>query len=187
MGLPSKLTCGLLVGALAIAGCGGGGSKKKSPSTATVPATSTTASSDSAKEALRQYQNAVFAAILGRRNFLSREKADARANNLDALKGDAAQYRTVIFNFDGAIRKIQMPASVQTDLNTVLDANKTLISDLDAIGGVPNSTEFNRFVHRVNSDYNALAVASDKVSGELRQLSGGTSSTTSTTTTSTTS
>lgn len=181
MGVRNRFGSVLLICVLAAVGCGGGSSKKKSSST---PSTSPSASTVSAQQARRQYQAAVATEEAARAAFLSRERADARAGNLQALKGDAAQYRTVIFNFDAAVRKIQMPDSVKVDVNGVLDANKTLIADLDAIGEVTGVPEFNRFVDRANADYRALATVSNKVSSELRQLAGGGSPTSTTTSTS---
>jgi hypothetical protein len=169
MAFRRKLALVLPICALAATGCGGGSSKKKSSST---PATSPSTSTVSAQQARQRYQAAVATEEAARRAFLSRERADARAGNIQALKGDAAQYRTVVFNFDAAVRKIQMPDSVKPDVNAVLDASKTLIADLDAIGEVSGVSEFNRFVDRANADYRALARVSNKVSAELRKLPG---------------
>jgi hypothetical protein len=173
MALKSRLTFALLICALAATGCGGGGSKKKSSSTASQPATTTPAPTASAQQAKQEFQAALLTETAGRAKFLARERTDARAANTAALKGDAAEYRTVVFDFDGAIRKIQLPDSVKADLNAVLDANKTLISDLDAIGETTTVSEFNRFVDRVNADYRARRAASDKVNAELEQLARG--------------
>jgi hypothetical protein len=172
MGARNRLAFALLICAVAATGCGGGSAKKKSSSTASAPSTSTSASTVSVQQARQAYQAAVVTEEAARAAFLKRERADARAGNLAALKGDSAKYRTVVFNFDAAVRKIQMPDSVKTDVNSVLDANKTLIADLDAIGDVPNVSEFNRFVDRANADYRALAKVSNKLSAELRQLAG---------------
>src|SRR5205823_2144596 len=117
----------LIVAALALAGCGGKSSSSSSKSTTVKPAAPSASSSPAAiKAANQQFQSEVTVVNAARNTFTSRADPDARAGNIAAFQGDAAQYRTAVFNFDGAIRKIQFPSTLQADVNSVLDANKTL-------------------------------------------------------------
>ena len=70
----------------------------------------------------------------GRRRFRSRVLQDIRARNLAAVKGDFGSYRDTVFEFDGQVRKIDFPSSMREDVNHLLEADRTEIADLDAVG-----------------------------------------------------
>ena len=162
----------LIVAALALAGCGGKSSSKKS-TTAKPAAPSASSSPEAIKAANQQFHSDVTVVNAARNTFTSRADPDARAGNIAAFQGDAAQYRTAVFNFDGAIRKIQFPSTLQADVNSVLDANKTLIADLDAVGSAKTLSEVNRLNGRANSDFLALKSVGNKLYRELSTMAKG--------------
>jgi hypothetical protein len=154
----------LVIAAIAVTGCGGK-SSKKSTTAAKPPATS---SSAAVKTANQQFQAAVDEVNTARNRYTTRADADAKAGNIPAFQGDAAQYRTAVFNFDvGSVRKIQFPPELQTDVNSVLDATKTLVADLDAIGAAHGISEVNRLNQRANADFLALKSVGNKLYHEL--------------------
>lgn len=149
-----------------IAGCGGGGKSKTSDKTKPTQ-TATTSSTASAEQAKAPYLNAVHAYNGALRTFHNRFEADARAGNLPAGHSDDSRFRDAVFNFDGTLRKISFPPSVQTDVNAMLEANRALIADLDAQAASSSPSEFDRFTPRINQDIKQLSAASTKVSRGL--------------------
>lgn len=117
------------------------GASSASASTTSTPSATASTSSATNRLALeiaaRQYN-------AGAHRFVSRVQADAGARNLGAVKADAADYRDVVFNFDATVRKITPTDSARSEYNALLDASRTTIADLDAIGSAPTAAEFGR-------------------------------------------
>ena len=88
--------------------------------------------------------------------FDARVANDLGAGNLEAVKADAAKLRTAIFDFDAALREIPFPDALTGDVNAVLDANGTVIADLDAVGGAATVSEAGDLVDRFREDFKNL-------------------------------
>src|SRR3954454_9970980 len=161
----------LVVGAVAVTGCGGKSSDNSTTAASKPPPSSPGSSSSAAATgANKQFQAAVSVVNAARNTFTSRAATDGKAGNMPAFQGDVAQYRTAVFDFDGTIRKIHFPATLQTDVNSVLDANKTLIADLDGIGSAHELSEINRLNQRANADFLRLKAVGNKLYGELGKM-----------------
>lgn len=92
--------------------------------------------------------------------FGSRVKADAEAKSLDAVKGDAAQFRDAVFAFDTTVRTIKPATAASEPYNALLATDRTTIADLDAIGSAPTAAEVGRlFRSRLVPDTRALIAA----------------------------
>jgi hypothetical protein len=76
--------------------------------------------------------------------FVKRVRADAGAKDLAAGKADTSQFRDAVFSFDSQVRKISPADSARDEYNSLLEANRTTIADLDAIGSAPTPSEFGR-------------------------------------------
>jgi hypothetical protein len=104
----------------------------------------------------------------GRKRFEKNTVADLKAQNLDAVKGDFSRYRDIVFNFDGAVRKIDVPASARDALSTLLQADRSEIADLDAVGSAPSFAELQRLLtDRLKTDDDALTRAVSAFSSAL--------------------
>jgi hypothetical protein len=118
------------------------------------------------QEINNQFQRANTALLNARNTFLSRANSDR--GNLAAFKGDAAQFRTAIYNYDvNGLRKTAFPAYVRDSLNAVLERIRTVVSDLDAISSAPNFTEINRLLPRYRTDYAAFVRAQSTLARRL--------------------
>ena len=84
--------------------------------------------------------------------FFKQVAQDARAENLSAVKADASQFRDAVFEFDGEVRKIEFPSSLQSDVNRLLEGDRTLIAELDAMGEADSFVEFAPLLKRVSRD-----------------------------------
>jgi hypothetical protein len=76
--------------------------------------------------------------------FIKRVRADAGAKDLAAVKADTSQFRDAVFSFDSQVRQISPADSARDEYNALLEANRTTIADLDAIGSAPTPAEFGR-------------------------------------------
>jgi hypothetical protein len=104
----------------------------------------------------------------GRKRFRTRVLQDIRARNLAAVKGDFGSYRDTVFEFDGQVRKIKFPASMQEDVNHLLEADRTEIADLDAVSSANGFSQLQKLLtSRLQSDDNALSAAVKKVARDL--------------------
>jgi hypothetical protein len=88
----------------------------------------------------------------GQRRFLKQVAADAKAQNLAAVKADASQFRDVLFEFDADVRKIKFPPSLQEDVNEMLEGDRTMIAELDAMGESKEFTDFSPLFKRFLRD-----------------------------------
>jgi hypothetical protein len=88
--------------------------------------------------------------------FKPRVRVDLRAGNLEAVKADAKKLRDVIFNFDAELREFPFPDALEEDVNSLLEANGTVIADLDAIGEATSLTEAEDLIVRFAEDFNSL-------------------------------
>src|SRR5436309_7580890 len=117
---------------VAVGGCGGSDKKDKSSNTTSTPTTTTqsTKADPKAKSKLLtlggDYNRA-------QSRFLRRVASNARAQNLPAVKTDASQFRDAVFEFDANVGKVHLDPSKQTQVNALLEGNRTLIGELDAI------------------------------------------------------
>ncbi len=106
------------------------------------------------------YADALATYRVGRRRFRKRVLEDIAARNLPAVKGAFSQFRDVVYNFDGEIRKIDFPDSVQPEVLAVLEANRTEVADLDAVGAAADFAEIQRLLsNRLQEDDNTLSRA----------------------------
>jgi hypothetical protein len=118
----------------------------KASSSAQGSPTSTKAPADTKREAHAKLAAALAPYRAGRKRFEKRALADIAARNLAAVKGDFSQYRDAVFNFDGQLRRIHFPGSARSQLTALLEANRTEISDLDAVGSAASFSELNRLL-----------------------------------------
>jgi hypothetical protein len=161
----------LIAAALGAAGCGG--SSKKSESTQAKPATTATTTTSGRGSiadrigAKAQLQTAGNKFNVGQRRFLKQVIQDANARNFQAIKADVSQFRDVIFNFDAEIRKIKFPPAFQTDVNAMLEGDRTSIAELDAMGATKGFVDFLPLFKRFNRDKKTTIAAINKVIHEL--------------------
>ena len=166
------LALGLFVG-----GAGCGSSNKKTSSTATeakrppsTPAKQQAGPADPAARAKLQRAGGSF--NRGQKRFIRNVISDARARNLQALKADTSQFRDVIFNFDGKVRRIHFPPARQTDVNAALEGNRTIIAELDAMGSANDLPEFARLFKRFTADKRRTIRAVNKLINKLQAPAG---------------
>jgi hypothetical protein len=95
----------------------------------------------------------------GQRRFLKQVIQDSKARNFQAIKADVSQFRDVIFNFDADARKIKFPPSLQTEVNKMLEGDRTIIAELDAMGASNGFVDFLPLFKRFQRDKGA-AIAS---------------------------
>jgi hypothetical protein len=62
-----------------------------------------------------------------------------------------------MFAFDKELREIDFPSGATSLVNKLLDANRTLIADLDALGSARDEAEFSRVGRRIAADLRAFA------------------------------
>jgi hypothetical protein len=101
--------------------------------------------------------------------FKLRIGVDTKANDLDAAKADAAQFRTSVFEYDAAVRKIGVPTDAQASASVLLGKSRTVIADLDAIsqaGGIP---DYNRIINRFYGDNKELIDANNSLLAEIEK------------------
>jgi hypothetical protein len=153
----------LVTTAVAVAACGGSSKTK----TVTTPAQSTTPTTTSkappvdataiAAKAQLQQEGGTF--NTGQRRFFKQIITDSKARNFAAVKADVSQFRDVIFNFDAAVRKIKFPPSITTDVNKMLEGDRTTIAELDAMGSSQGFVDFLPLFKRFQRD-KGVAIAS---------------------------
>jgi hypothetical protein len=88
--------------------------------------------------------------------FKARVQDDLDAGNLEAVKVDASTLRDAVFDFDATLREIPFPDSLVEDVNALLDANGTVIEDLDGIGEATSLTDAADRVDLFVQDFNSL-------------------------------
>ena len=150
---------------LGLTGCGGD-DKKDEPTksdTSEQSTTSTTPQRDpAAKLKMRQ---AVTAYNSGYRDFV----AEIRNNggSLDRLKASIADYRTVIFEFDKDLRAITFDDSLVPQVNAILESNRDLIAQLDAMAAAGSFKEVISRYGEFGKDRGPTVDAVNKLLGEL--------------------
>ena len=144
-------------------------SSSASSSPSTTPTTSTPKSAPTDQDAAKAKYVVALAGYHGARvRFRRRVLEDIKARNLAAVKGDFSQFRDAVFAFDGQVRKIDVPASARADVNTLLEANRTEIADLDAVGSAQDFSELQRLLTtRLQTDDQALNRAVKRVAADL--------------------
>jgi hypothetical protein len=113
------------------------------------------------------YKTAVAGYNRGLRTWKARIEPDIRSGNLSAVKSDDSNFRDVVFNFDGKLRKISFPDSAKPSLTLMLEANRSLIGDLDSQGSASSPEEFDRFTPRLNASIRRVRTASKRVAKDL--------------------
>jgi hypothetical protein len=164
------LLCTIVTGA-AVTGCGS--SSKPSPST---PAPTTknssggTAERAQAKSALTKWTAADVKLNKAILRWNRTEPRDGRAGNVLAVRRDAYNYRNGIYTFDLAIRKIDFPASIRADVNTLLDTTRKKVAALDGMSQSNSKAAIQRsFVKAQAAD---VTGAANRVYHELAGLAG---------------
>jgi hypothetical protein len=158
--------------ALLVAGLSAcGGSSKKSSST---KPTATTASASSeraeAKAAVAPWQGELSKVKKAFARYGVDEPAHVRQHNLLGERRDAYNLRNGVYRFDLAIRKIKFPASMQTNVNALLDGTKKLVAALDGMSQSSKVADINKFIKQSNGiNLTPLARAIDQ---DLSRLSG---------------
>jgi hypothetical protein len=136
-----------------------------SSGTPSTPSTPTPSAGNGAAKSKLQTLGGTFNS--GQTRFFKQVAADAKARNFAAVKADVSQFRDVIFNFDAAVRKIKFPPSIQTDVNAMLEGDRTVIAELDAMGSSTGFVDFQPLFKRFFRDKRVLIGAINKVIGEL--------------------
>ena len=136
---------------IAVGGCGGSDKKDKSSKTSST-ATATTQSTKADPKAKSKLLTLGGDYNRAQSRFLRRVAADARAQNLTAVKADASQFRDAVFAFDASVRKVHVSAAKQSQVNAVLAGTRTIIGELDAIGSAKDFVEVNKLFKRVLRD-----------------------------------
>jgi hypothetical protein len=158
--------------AFAIAGCGGGSSTTTgTASTGSTPTSSTASATEvaQAKKALLAYQQAIGSYNAGLDAYLTSEQPDAQSGSVLRVRNDAYDFRNVVYGYDKEIRKIDFPASVQADVNTLLEANAKQVAELDSISQSESIKEINGFLSRALT---ALSDPSLKITNDLEKILG---------------
>jgi hypothetical protein len=124
------------------------------PTTDTTPAPAGGAAAPAIKAAYEATQKATDAGISA---VEPRMVADAKSQDIPALKTDLASLRDLVFAYDAALRKIPFANAQATAVNTVLDADRTVIADLDAAGQASGATALGHLLtDRIGPDLTAL-------------------------------
>lgn len=157
----------LLVSSLAACG----GSSKKSSSTKPAATTASASSERAEAEAAASPWHAQLAKV---KKAFARygvdEPAHVRQHNLLGERRDAYNLRNGVYRFDLAIRKIKFPASMQTDVNALLDGTKKLVAALDGMSQSSKVADINRYIKASNAiNLSPLARTIDQ---DLSRLSG---------------
>ena len=132
------------------------------------PADSPAGSGGGAVAAERQFRAAAGRVGPDIRTFGNDFKRDANAGNIAAAKATTSKFRDAMYDFDGEIRKIDFPPGAVSLENDLLEANRSLIADLDALGPAQGATEFNRISRRIAADLRELSSAIRGLDGYFR-------------------
>jgi hypothetical protein len=156
-----------------IAGCGGGGTTATTgtPTTGSTSGTNTASATDvaHAKTALSGYRAAIGAYNAAIDTYFQSESHDAGAGDVLGVRNDAYDFRNAVYHFDKVVRSIEFPASVQADVNTLLEANKKQIAELDKISQSESIKEINDFL---GTALTSLTDASGQVTKDLEAITG---------------
>ena len=136
-----------------------------STTTPTTPTPAPSAGGDPQAKSKLQAQGTKF--NTGQARFLKQVAADSRGRNIAAVKADVSQFRDVIFNFDAAVRKIKFPPAKQTDVNAMLEGDRTTIAELDAMGSTTGFVDFAPLFKRFLRDKRKAIAAINRVINEL--------------------
>ena len=128
------------------------------------PAKSAPTESDGAPDPDSTGAEAQFRAAAGEiapdiRTFGNDFRRDANAGNIEAAKATTSKFRDAMYDFDGEFRKIDFPPAATRLVNDVLEADRSLIADLDALGPSQGTAEFNRISRRIAADLRAFSRA----------------------------
>jgi len=122
------------------------------------------------EELTNRYDAAVNELNSAVRTYNTRSTQDVQRQNLAALKSDTATLRTAYFEFDKTLRELALPASLEDEVNAVLDAQGTVIADLDAVGEASSGPEALDLIQRFRTDKaDQYDPATDTLADALRQ------------------
>jgi hypothetical protein len=141
---------GLVV--LALAGCGTQEAPKKEEQQEAGDRGGKQEGGADPEQARREYISALEKWRSGVKRYASRMEEDAEARNISGIEADVRGWRDTFYEFDGSLRRIQMPAQVRPDLNRVLEMDRTLIGDFDAFGAAGSRPEQRRLLGRMQED-----------------------------------
>lgn len=82
----------------------------------------------------------------------TRSTQDVQRENLAALQSDTRALRDAVFEFDQTLRDLSFPSSLEEEVNTLLDADGTVIADLDAVGEAASGPEALDLLQRFRDD-----------------------------------
>jgi hypothetical protein len=125
--------------------------------------TSTTPQRDPATKL--EMQRAVTAYNAGYREF--RAGIRMTGGDLDRLKAEIADYRTVIFEFDEDLRAITFDDSLVPQVNAILESNRDLIAQLD---GMAKAGTFDEVIAEFEAFQKDREPTIDAVNALLRRL-----------------
>jgi major membrane immunogen (membrane-anchored lipoprotein) len=129
-----------IMAALALVACGGDDDKKDEPAASdTTERTTSTAETQGDPAAKVQMQRAVGGYNRGYRKFFDELKNNG--GDLERLKTSIGEYRTTIFDFDKDMRAIEFEDGYVAQVNSILENNRQLIAQLDAIGDASSFEE----------------------------------------------
>jgi hypothetical protein len=134
MNIKTSLPALLAALALGLSACGGDDDKKDEPAAKdTTEQTTSTATTDAQGDpaAKAELQAAVGRYNRGYDTFFKGLRDNG--GDLDELKATIADYRTVIFEFDRDLRAIEFEDELVPQVNSILENNRGLITQLDAI------------------------------------------------------
>jgi hypothetical protein len=162
--------------ALAVTACGSSAPQKKSIPPSTTAASSTSVAQASSDSAQLQLESAAGDFNTAWTSFQQRVSTDSQNNDLTLGQGDASSFRTAVFNYDAAVRKISFPSAVIADVYSLEGDDRTAVADLDAASQASGVDAWNQAIDRLSTDIKAVIDANNKVDGELGGTSAGTSS-----------
>jgi hypothetical protein len=161
----------LACAALLVAGLSAcGGSSKKSSSTKPAATTASSSERSEAKAAVAPWHAQLAKVKRAFARYGVDEPAHVRQHNLLGERRDAYNLRNGVYRFDLAVRKVKFPASMQSDVNALLDGTKKLVAALDGMSQSSKVADINKYIRQSNAiNLSPLARTIDQ---DLSRLSG---------------
>jgi septal ring factor EnvC (AmiA/AmiB activator) len=88
--------------------------------------------------------------------------------DLERLQATIAEYRDVIYEFDAAIREIEFRDDLVPQVNAILENNRNLISQLDAIGQAGDFEDAQALYEEFLNDRTPQVKAINRLQDQLR-------------------
>ena len=150
---------------IGFAGCGGDDGKDEPATTGTTDQATTQTTPQRDPAVKREMGLAIGGYNRGYRKF--RAAIAQNSGSLDRLKADIAEYRTVIFEFDKELRAIDFDDSLVPQVNSILESNRRLIAQLDAMA---DARSFDAVTSQFEEFQKDRTPTIDAVNGLMRQL-----------------